>query len=105
MAATRTPFAALKSRGEDSPVEIPETRYSKSADGVHIAYQVIGDADLDLVLSLGFVSHLEHSWEDPSLARFLRRLGSFSRLIVFDKRGTGLWIVPPRIVPRCSRTG
>jgi pimeloyl-ACP methyl ester carboxylesterase/class 3 adenylate cyclase len=71
-------------------VETPETRYSKSTDGVHIAYQVLGDADLDLVLSLGFVSHLEHSWEDPSLARFLRRLGSFSRLIVFDKRGTGL---------------
>ena len=69
---------------------IPETRYSKSADGVHIAYQVLGDADLDLVLSPGFVSHLEHSWEDPSMARFLRRLASFSRLIVFDKRGTGM---------------
>lgn len=71
-------------------MEIPETRYAKTVDGVHIAYQVIGDADLDLVLSLGFVSHLEHSWEDPSLARFLRRLGSFTRLIVFDKRGTGM---------------
>ena len=71
-------------------VVIPETRYSKSADGVHIAYQVLGDADLDLVLSPGFVSHLEHSWEDPSMARFLRRLASFSRLIVFDKRGTGM---------------
>lgn len=69
---------------------IPETRYSKSADGVHIAYQVLGDADLDLVVSPGFVSHLEHSWEDPQMARFLRRLASFSRLIVFDKRGTGM---------------
>lgn len=67
-----------------------ETRYSKSADGIHVAYQVLGDADLDLVLSPGFVSHLEHSWEDPSMARFLRRLASFSRLIVFDKRGTGM---------------
>ena len=45
---------------------------------------------LDLVLAPGFVSHLEHSWDDPALARFLRRLASFSRLIVFDKRGTGL---------------
>ena len=71
-------------------METPETRYSRSADGVHIAYQVLGDADLDIVLSLGFVSHLEHAWEDPSMARFLRRLASFSRLIVFDKRGTGM---------------
>ena len=71
---------------------MPETRYSKSADGVHIAYQVLGeaDADLDLVVSPGFVSHLEHSWEEPHMARFLRRLASFSRLIVFDKRGTGM---------------
>lgn len=69
---------------------VPETRYSKSADGVHIAYQVLGDAELDLVVSPGFVSHLEHSWEDPQMARFLRRMASFSRLIVFDKRGTGM---------------
>ena len=71
-------------------METPETRYSRSADGVHIAYQVLGDADLDLVVSPGYVSHLEHSWEDPQMARFLRRLASFSRLIVFDKRGTGM---------------
>ena len=57
---------------------------------MHIAYQVLGDADLDLVVSPGYVSHLEHSWEDPQMARFLRRLASFSRLIVFDKRGTGM---------------
>jgi pimeloyl-ACP methyl ester carboxylesterase len=71
-------------------VETPETRYSRSADGVHIAYQALGDGDLDLVVSPGYVSHLEHSWEDPQMARFLRRLASFSRLIVFDKRGTGM---------------
>ena len=71
-------------------MKTPETRYSRSADGVHIAYQVLGDADLDLVVSPGYVSHLEHSWEDPQMARFLRRLASFSRLIVFDKRGTGM---------------
>ena len=69
---------------------VPETRYARSFDGVHIAYQVLGDADLDLVLSPGFVSHVEHSWEDPAMAQFLRRLASFSRLIVFDKRGTGM---------------
>ncbi len=71
-------------------METPETRYSRSADGIHIAYQVLGDGDLDLVVSPGYVSHLEHSWEDPQMARFLRRLASFSRLIVFDKRGTGM---------------
>ncbi|HEX5936131.1 MAG TPA: adenylate/guanylate cyclase domain-containing protein [Actinomycetota bacterium] len=71
-------------------MDVPETNYSRSADGVHIAYQVLGDADLDLVVSPGFVSHVEHSWEDPQMARFLRRLASFSRLIVFDKRGTGM---------------
>ena len=69
---------------------VPETRYARSLEGVHIAYQVLGESPLDLVLAPGFVSHLEHSWDDPALARFLRRLASFSRLIVFDKRGTGL---------------
>jgi len=64
-------------------------RYAKSED-VNIAYQVTGGGELDLVLVSGFFSHLEIQWEHPELARFLRRLGSFSRLIRFDKRGTGL---------------
>src|SRR2546429_4459056 len=67
----------------------PKTRYARSGD-VHIAYQVLGERDRELVLVPGFVSHVEHFWEDPSLARFLRRLASFSRLVFFDKRGTGL---------------
>lgn len=67
----------------------PETRYAKSGD-VNIAYQVIGDAPLDLVFVMGWVSHLEYFWEELSFARFLTRLASFSRLILFDKRGTGL---------------
>ena len=67
----------------------PETRYAKSGD-VSIAYQVVGDGPLDLVLVPGFVSHLDIDWDDPAHARFLRRLASFSRLIRFDKRGTGL---------------
>ena len=67
----------------------PETKYAKSGD-VHIAYQVVGDGPLDLVFVPGWVSHLEHSWEEPSNARFLHRLASFSRLIMLDKRGTGL---------------
>ena len=67
----------------------PETRYAKSGD-ISVAYQVIGEGPIDLVLVPGFVSHVELAWEQPSLARLLTRLASFSRLIVFDKRGTGM---------------
>jgi len=67
----------------------PETRYARSGD-VHIAYQVSGNGPLDLVYVPGFVSHVELPWEEPRAARFLDRLGAFSRLIRFDKRGTGL---------------
>ena len=67
----------------------PETQYAKSGD-VHIAYQVTGRGPLDLVMVPGFVSHLEYQWEDPRSTRYLERLASFSRLIRFDKRGTGL---------------
>jgi DNA-binding SARP family transcriptional activator/pimeloyl-ACP methyl ester carboxylesterase len=67
----------------------PKTDYAKSGD-VHIAYQCLGEGPVNLVFVPGFVSHVEHFWEDPSLARFLRRLASFSRLAFFDKRGTGL---------------
>lgn len=64
-------------------------RYARSGD-VNIAYQVTGDGLFDLVLVPGFFSHLEVDWEHPSMARLLDRLGSFARLIRFDKRGTGL---------------
>jgi pimeloyl-ACP methyl ester carboxylesterase len=64
-------------------------RYAKSGD-VNIAYQVTGDGPFDLVLVPGFFSHLELDWEHPDHVRFLDRLGSFARLIRFDKRGTGL---------------
>lgn len=67
----------------------PETHYALSGN-VHIAYQVVGDGPIDLVQVPGWVSNVELIWEDPSYARFLRRLASFSRLILFDKRGTGL---------------
>ena len=66
----------------------PETKYAKCGP-VNIAYQVMGDGPIDLVLVPGFVSHVEVAWEQPRLVRFLTRLASFSRLIVFDKRGTG----------------
>lgn len=68
---------------------MPTTKYAKSAD-VHIAYQVVGEGAQNLVLVPGWVSHLEYGWEDPSFSHFLRRLASFSRLILLDRRGTGL---------------
>jgi class 3 adenylate cyclase len=69
--------------------EIPETRYAKSGD-IHIAYQVFGKGPLDLVWVPGFLSHVELQWQNPGLAHLLQRLSSFSRLIMFDKPGTGL---------------
>jgi pimeloyl-ACP methyl ester carboxylesterase len=67
----------------------PATKYAKSGD-VHIAYQVVGDGPNDLVMVPGWVSHVEYAWEEPSFSHFLKRLASFSRLILLDRRGTGL---------------
>ena len=103
-----TPLERLRSSSEDQtrlfspdaaptlrhvpPVTVnerPQTRYAKSGD-INIAYQVLGDGPVDIVYVPGWVSHLEYGWESPLVANFYRRLASFSRLIVFDKRGTGL---------------
>jgi class 3 adenylate cyclase len=67
----------------------PDTRYTSSG-GINIAYQVVGGGPIDLVLVPGWVSNVEAFWEEPNFARFLGELSSFSRLILFDKRGTGL---------------
>jgi pimeloyl-ACP methyl ester carboxylesterase len=67
----------------------PQTRFALSGD-VNIAYQVIGDGPIDLVFVMGWVSNIDEFWTEPSFARFLERLAKFSRLIIFDKRGTGL---------------
>jgi pimeloyl-ACP methyl ester carboxylesterase/class 3 adenylate cyclase len=68
---------------------LPTTRYAKSGS-VHVAYQVFGSGDVDLVFVPGFVSNIEVYWEEPHFARWLRRLANFARVITFDKRGTGL---------------
>jgi pimeloyl-ACP methyl ester carboxylesterase len=78
----------LRAEDRSSPVQ-PETKYAQSSD-VSIAYQVAGSGSLDLLIVPGFISHLEQAWEDPGYSRFLERLASFSRLILLDKRGTGL---------------
>jgi pimeloyl-ACP methyl ester carboxylesterase len=67
----------------------PKTSYTKSGD-VNVAYQVLGEGPPDLVYVWGWLSHLDFQWTDPTIASFLRRLASFSRLIMFDKRGMGL---------------
>jgi class 3 adenylate cyclase/pimeloyl-ACP methyl ester carboxylesterase len=67
----------------------PETKYARCGK-VHIAYQVVGDGPIDLVFVPGFISHLEEAWETPAWARFFTRLSEFTRLILFDKPGTGL---------------
>jgi pimeloyl-ACP methyl ester carboxylesterase len=72
----------------DHPVR-PETQYAKSG-GVHIAYQVVGDGPIDLVWTPGWVSNTEAMWEIPPFVPMIERLASFSRLIIWDKRGTGL---------------
>ena len=66
-----------------------ETRYARSGD-ISIAYQVVGSGPIDLVFVMGWVSHMDYFWQEPRFARFLRRLASFARVILFDKRGTGL---------------
>jgi pimeloyl-ACP methyl ester carboxylesterase len=70
-------------------VVVPPVRYARSGR-VNIAFQVVGSGPMDLVFVMGWVSHLEYFWNEPSFARFLNRLASNGRLILFDKRGTGL---------------
>ena len=67
----------------------PKTQYAKSGE-VHIAYQVYGQGEKDLIFVPGFISQIEHYWEEPTWARWLTRLGKFARVVLFDKRGTGL---------------
>jgi class 3 adenylate cyclase len=67
----------------------PQTRYARSGD-LHIAYQVLGDGPMDLIYVPTWISQVEHLWEEPGIARYFRRLASFARLILFDRRGSGL---------------
>ncbi len=71
-------------------MEMPETRYAVTQDGVHIAYQVVGDGPVDIALINSFVTHVELFWELPSFEQLIRGLSAFARIILFDKRGVGL---------------
>ena len=79
--------------------DTPKTEYAQNGD-IHLAYQIVGEGDLDLLLIDTWVHHVEAVWDFPDFARFLRRLSSFGRLIHFDRRGTGLSDpVPPDQLP------
>lgn len=83
--------AVTRAGGKNGLVgEAPEIQYAKATDGIHVAYQVFGDGSTDLVIVPGWVSHLELIWEQDEAAAFLNRLGEFCRVVLFDKRGTGL---------------
>jgi len=80
-----------------------ETRYARSEDG-YVAYQVVGDGPLDLGFIFYWASNVDAMWEEPSIARFLRRLATFSWLLCFDKRGSGVSDpVPLAAVPTLGR--
>jgi pimeloyl-ACP methyl ester carboxylesterase len=79
----------MPSQQSRDPGDSPETRYARSGD-VHIAYQVTGSGATDLVVVLGFVTHVQLYWDNPISAHFAHRLGTFARVIRFDKRGTGM---------------
>lgn len=79
-----------RSHPDAEPEPPPQTRYVRSDDGVHLAYQVLGHGERDIVMVPGLMSHLDLQWEDRAAAGFYRRLATFGRLIMFDKRDTGL---------------
>ena len=81
--------AVVATAGTTGTPTAPAVKYARSG-AVNIAYQVVGSGPIDLVFVMGWVSHLEYFWREPSFARFLTRLASMGRLILFDKRGTGL---------------
>jgi DNA-binding SARP family transcriptional activator/pimeloyl-ACP methyl ester carboxylesterase len=85
---------ALSGAGQDrpaaGPITVPQTRYVQTSDGIHIAFQVIGKGERDMVLVPGLMSHIELIWEDRETADFYQRLARLGRLIMFDKRDTGM---------------
>lgn len=85
----RVSGAGAGPQGHAAPDDLPATHYALSGE-LRIAYQVLGNGPIDLVLVPGWVTHLEFGWEEPSLAGFYRRLAAVSRLILFDKRCTGM---------------
>ena len=91
------PVATRSRQENDSGVDLPETRYAKTVDGLSIAYQVLGDGPVDLVFTPGWISNVDAAWDVPPLRAFFRQLASISRLILFDRRGSGLSDRPTQV--------
>ncbi len=90
-------LVAAGSRPEkDSSVDLPDTRYARTVDGLSIAYQVLGRGPVDLVFTQGWISNVDACWGVPPLGTFFRQLASISRLVIFDRRGSGSRTDPPR---------
>ena len=68
----------------------PETHYATTADGVHVAYQVIGDGPIDVLFVMGWVTNIEWMWTLPEIRKWFDRMSTFARVLIFDKRGVGL---------------
>src|SRR5687767_5243785 len=83
------PHVTMLDAATAASVAVPRVSYARSGQ-VNIAYQVVGSGPIDIVFVMGWVSHLEYFWNEPTFARFLTRLAANARLILFDKRGTGL---------------
>jgi hypothetical protein len=85
-------------------MDFPQTRYARSKEG-SVAYQIVGDGPRDLVFIPWWATNVEIMWEEPTIARFLNRLASFSRLLCFDKRGAGVSDPVPLAALRRSSSG
>jgi len=83
------PFAPAENPKLPSAFKLPKTHYALSGN-VHIAYQQFGSGPLDLVFVPGFVSHIDNYWAEPGFADWLTSIGRLARVVIFDKRGTGL---------------
>src|SRR5262245_47777393 len=83
-------FAPLPGAAEDTSVEIRDTRYAKAPDGAYIAYQIAGEGPIDLVWQFDFMGNVDLAWEWPDYRGWLPGLAAFCRLILHDRRGTGL---------------
>lgn len=85
------PSVAGRTReAEDTAVDVPQTRYAQTLDGLRIAYRTLGDGPTDLVRVASYFSHIEHTWANPDIAHAGRAIAELGRLIEFDARGTGL---------------
>src|SRR4029450_8415636 len=98
----RALFRSMRSRMASERRDVPDVQYARSGD-VSIAYSVVGSGGLDLVFAPGYVSHLTHALENPTVAGFFERLASLGRLIRFDRRGIGLSGRARRRAPRETR--